>query len=190
MFRQLSKDKKEAQTAPVYKTPGGRYVSITDLVMDPNFGKPGKKFKPIHYKPAPMSKRKKRLSGLSAHLIPSKDTPTPSFWRRNEDYGEGLYTNMDKYKSVKDYLQKKKRRRARLLALLKIANVVCPKCQTDEVTYLKTENNNPLYYCNKCKEMILTTRRDERGDWTEQYMSNTINNTSPYDNIIDNRSFV
>ena len=190
-MRELSKHK-EAQTVPVYKTPDGRYVSIADMVTDPNFGKPGKKFKPIHYKPAPMSKRKRKFSELQAHLIPSKDTPASSSWRRNEDFGEGLYTNMEKYKSVSDYLQKKKRRRARLLTLLKIkkANTVCPKCQEDDISFIKTEGNNPLYYCNKCKEMILTTRRDERGDWTDQYMSNTINNTSPYNNMIDNRSFV
>ena len=32
-------------------------------------------------------------------------------WRRNYDYGEGLYMNLDKYKSVSDFRKKRRLKR-------------------------------------------------------------------------------
>lgn len=34
-----------------------------------------------------------------------------SQWRRNYDYGEGLYMNLDKYKSVSDFRKKRRAKR-------------------------------------------------------------------------------
>jgi len=48
---------------------------------------------------------------ILSHYIP-EDSEAPSFWRRNLDYGEGLYHgDMSKKKSVEEFLNKKKKKK-------------------------------------------------------------------------------
>lgn len=51
----------------------------------------------------------KRVRELCAHYVPEDKPGAPSFWRRNYDYGEGLYHgDMSSKKSVEDFLDKHK----------------------------------------------------------------------------------
>lgn len=90
--------------------------------------------------------------------------------RRTYDYGEGPYSNMQDTKSIQDYLQKRRRKRASLLSEA--------SCLHGNKIKVMVENK-PLEYCLDCQE-ILSGGKDNRGDWNKQYFDI---NVAPYNDI-------